>query len=114
MDESWRIAELEAEVKRLRHAIIRSTHEIEQTLGKALGYPEYDETVCSDGNPNGDVCVGCEVPETLALQAAERIASLTAEVERFRAIIRSREETALDSIILMSLMDEDSSVEWRE
>src|SRR5436190_10735496 len=71
---------LRAEVEHLRTAIYKSTDELEQTLGKALGYPEYDETVMPGGNPEGAVCVGPNVPESLASEAADLIGRLRAEV----------------------------------
>jgi hypothetical protein len=48
-------------------------YEIDQTLGKALGYPEYTEDFDA---PDGDVCTGEHVPVTLAHEAAERIDAL--------------------------------------
>jgi hypothetical protein len=64
----------EAEVARLRDALARQNHEIEQTLGKALGYPPlYPDVSPVD---DGQVCVGDHVAETLALEAADRITRL--------------------------------------
>jgi hypothetical protein len=58
----------------LRAALTRQNHEIEQTLGKTLGYPP----LYPDASPvdDGQVCVGPHVAETLALEAADRIARL--------------------------------------
>ena len=57
-------------------------HEIEQTLGKALGYPEFTAEFFPDGKPNGDVCVGEHTPETLAAEAARRLRELADTIER--------------------------------
>ena len=72
-----------------RHRTIIMHQEIEQTLGKALGYPElYPDVSQID---NGTVCVGDNVPETLAQEAAGRIqwlreknAALEEEMKRLR------------------------------
>lgn len=58
-------------------------YQIEQILGKALGYPYLDHTVCSKCHPvigctcgDPQVCVGDHVPETLAMEAATLIKKL--------------------------------------
>ena len=54
-------------------------HEVEQTLGKALGYPElYPYASLED---DGTVCVGDHVPETLATEAARRLQELKRQLE---------------------------------
>jgi hypothetical protein len=62
----------------LRDKAIDNEREIEQILGKALGYPRYcDDPKNFPGATEADgVCVGVEVAVTLALQAADRIAAL--------------------------------------
>lgn len=50
-------------------------HEIGQILGKALGYPEADETVME--KPDGSVVTGDNTPVTLAMEAAGRIKRLS-------------------------------------
>jgi hypothetical protein len=65
-------------------AMLAEFNEIEQILGKALGYPAYGPEMFEDGNPDGTVCVGDHVPVTLAMEAAQRIAKLN---ERGRAIM---------------------------
>lgn len=66
----------EAENVRLRSAISKDQHEIEQTLGKALGYPPlYPVASTVD---DGTVGVGDHVAATLAAEAAESI-----ETDRF-------------------------------
>jgi hypothetical protein len=73
---------LEAEVARLRGACVTMQHEIQQTLGKALGYPAaYPDVSTAD---DGAVVVGEHIAETLALEAAETIARLRRQVEARR------------------------------
>ena len=73
--------DLVAEIRRLRAAL----REIEQVLGKALGYPLYGPEMFPDGVPDGSVCVGDHVPESLADEAAARIGALTRERDEARA-----------------------------
>ena len=65
---------------------IRSANEIEQILGKALGYPWYkdDPKNFPDATEANGVCVGDHVPESLAAEAAARIADLQADLARER------------------------------
>ena len=75
----WQYAHrLEAEIERLRDAYTTQVHDIEQTLGQALGYPWYkDDQVNFCGATEADgVCVGEHVPETLAAEAAAEIGKL--------------------------------------
>lgn len=72
------------ESARLQKAYCTTASEIEQTLGKALGYPELYPHA-SDVN-DGAVCVGDHVPETLAAEAAKKIA----ELKQNRAAIAER------------------------
>ena len=69
-----------AEVDRLRAAITTQSHTIEQTLGRALGYPRFcdDPANFPDATYADGVCVGEHVAETLAIEAARKIADLTA------------------------------------
>jgi hypothetical protein len=64
-------------------------HEVDQTLGRALGYPEYAPDM---GAPEGDVCTGDHVPETLAMEAAGKIRELTAERDRLRVALANIRE----------------------
>jgi hypothetical protein len=68
-----------AELMRLRGALVRQGHEIEQTLGRALGYPP----LCpGEGTvDHGQVCVGEHTAESLAAEAAETISRLRGERE---------------------------------
>lgn len=74
-------AALAAQLATLRAKSIASHEEICQTLGLALGYPRYcDDQINFPGSTEAHgVCVGDQVAETLALQAAERITALTQE-----------------------------------
>jgi hypothetical protein len=77
-----RVRELEAEAE----AGIKMGHEIEQILGKALGYPWYkDDQQNFPGATEADgVCVGEHVAESIAAEAANRIAQLEAELAKLR------------------------------
>ena len=77
----------EAELARLRYACQKNDNDIEQVLGRALGYPRYcDDQINFPGSTDADgVCVGDQVAASLALQAADRIKALTAELEQARA-----------------------------
>lgn len=68
------------EIERLRTACSKQNSEIEQTLGRALGYPQMYEAdgmiVAPDypgAKPIDQVCVGEHVAETLAEEAAKRL-----------------------------------------
>jgi len=78
----------------LRTAVARESREIEQTLGKALGYPWYKDDPKNFPNAteaNG-VCVGEHVPASLAVEAARKIADLTRERDEARAMQRGAEQ----------------------
>jgi len=57
-------------------------HEVEQTLGKALGYPWFkdDRANFPDATEADRVCVGEHVPESIALEVANKIKELEAEL----------------------------------
>ena len=78
--------DLAAEVERLRRACAAEELDIQQTLGKALRYPWFkDDPKNFPGATEKDgVCVGGHVAASLADEAAKRIESLAAEVERLR------------------------------
>ena len=79
-----RIAKLEAECKCLRQELTKQSHEVEQILGKALGYPSgYPDVSEVD---DGSVCVMDHTPETLAMEAARVIVTLKAEVARLNEL----------------------------
>lgn len=71
--------EAKTENTRLREACIKDEHEIQQVLGKALGYPElYPKASEVD---DGTVCVGEHVGVTVAQEAADKIKSLEQDAE---------------------------------
>lgn len=72
------LATVERDLNRLRALSLAQGHEIEQTLGAALGYPRFcDDQDAFPGATEADgVCVGDHTPETLAEEAAERIVTL--------------------------------------
>jgi hypothetical protein len=74
----------ETELKRMQAAARRSSFEIEQTLGRALGYPRYCDSPENfpDATDADGVCTGDHVPETLAAEAADRIRSLELELSK--------------------------------
>jgi hypothetical protein len=67
------------ELLELRNRVIADEQEIEQILGKALGYPWYkDDQKNFPGTTEADgVCIGDHVAVTIAMEAADRITKLT-------------------------------------
>lgn len=51
--------------------LLKEQYEIDQILGKALGYPEADETIME--KPDGSVVTGEHTEVTLAMEAAKHI-----------------------------------------
>ena len=80
---------LTAERDRYKHAAITTEHEVEQILGKALGYPVYGPDM--GGGP--DVCVGDHVASSLASQAVDRLTHLTAERDQVAELYAKALET---------------------
>lgn len=74
-----------AEVKRLATLTF---HEVEQTLGKALGYPWFkdDQKNFPGATEKDGVCVGEHVPETIAAEAARRLVEAKEECAEVTAI----------------------------
>lgn len=68
-------------------ALLAENFEIEQILGRALGYPEL-YPAASDLD-DGQVGVGDNVPITLALEAASLITKLRKELEDAKSQARS-------------------------
>jgi hypothetical protein len=67
--------------------MMKSLAEIDQVLGKALGYPRYADD--PDNFPdvkNDSVCTGEHTPVTIAHEAASKIESQRREIERLRGI----------------------------
>lgn len=78
--------ELHTELERVSNAIISQSHEISQTLGKALGYPKFSDDQKNFPGSTGDgVCVGEHVAETLAMEAATMIANLRERLDKYEA-----------------------------
>lgn len=77
----------------LRQKVIAEFHDIEQTLGSALGYPRYcdDQKNFPGAEPKDGVCVGDHVAATLAQEAAATIHRLRAENEKLKSLLESRE-----------------------
>jgi hypothetical protein len=53
-----------------RDGLAQEAYEVDQTLGKALGYPVYGPEMDA---PAGDVCTGEDTPATLAAAAAQQL-----------------------------------------
>lgn len=70
--------EAAAEIERLRAAYHRTQSEVQQTLGKALGYPWFkdDQKNFPGATEANGVCVGDHVAESLANEAAAKIEHL--------------------------------------
>jgi hypothetical protein len=82
---SWDPQALAAGLARMTvmlHRMGQEMFEVEQTLGKALGYPEYTAEFFPDGVPDGSVCSGELTPGLIAREAADRIRDLKAELEQ--------------------------------
>ena len=83
------------ELLQLRAACARSNAVICNILGQALGYPRFvdDPTHFPDATEADGVCVGDHVAETIAMEAAWRIASLREQGAALRAqvaVLRAR------------------------
>ncbi len=78
--------------------------EVEQVLGKALGYPYYkdDQENFPGATEDSGVCVGDHVPESLLAEAAHRIVDLghhtdkPSKGELWRCVYQGDPEDALD------------------
>lgn len=84
-----------------REIVSKMNDEICQTLGKALGYPWFkdDQKNFPGATESNGVCVGDHVAETLAMEAASRIAKQQAEFETTR---KELEQTKKNFDILVS------------
>lgn len=91
------VEERDAELARLRAACRKNDNDIEQVLGRALGYPRYcDDQTNFPGSTDADgVCVGDQVAASLAMQASDLVAQLRADLAEARADVQ-RFEAALD------------------
>ncbi len=84
------VAEQDAEIARLRDACVRQAREVEQTLGRALGFPRYADDPANFPEVAPDdprVFVGEYVAETLARMAADRIRSLDHDTKNERPML---------------------------
>jgi len=75
----------------LEAAIAHESWEIEQILGKILGYPLMGPEV---GGDYTTVCVGDHVPATLAMEAADKIRKLQAIIENANLQYQKDQEAA--------------------
>lgn len=122
------LATVERERDRLRKAAASQNHEIEQTLGAALGYPRFsDDPENFPGATEADgVCVGDHVAETLAEEAAATIEKYRADLveanadrKRMYAITLPSENEArirarlFESIAAVARMGEDGATRAR-
>lgn len=93
--ETERADQADALAEKAQQAYYQQANEIDQILGKALGYPWYkdDQKNFPGATEANGVCTGDHVPESLAMEAAARLAQ--AERERDEATdLKAGEETA--------------------
>lgn len=83
-----------AEMKRQLKGYQQECYDVEQALGKALGYPWHkDDQRNFPGATEADgVCVGEHVPATIASEAAGRIAELEARIEDYQVSAHTDDE----------------------
>lgn len=91
--ERQRAEAAEAEIKRIQDVYVAGDHEVEQILGRVLGYPRYCDD--QDNFPGAlfedGVCVGEHVPATLAAEAAAALATARTRIaELAEALSRVR------------------------
>lgn len=72
--ENWTLITLK-HLEPIKQLFDKQNHEICQILGKALGYPKYADDSLSVAIDD-DVCVGEHVAETIAMEAAKKLAKL--------------------------------------
>jgi hypothetical protein len=79
-------------IAKLEDGIARESHDIEQSLGIALGYPWYkdDPKNFPDATEESGVCVGEHVPASIAAEAARRITELEAVIADLEAEVCGR------------------------
>ena len=75
------------EYNRMRRLIAKQNEDIEQTCGKALGYPWFkdDQKNFPGSTEEHGVCVGEHVAETIADELADAYAKAQAEIARLKA-----------------------------
>lgn len=84
----WRdtMNEAAAEIEKLRAAYSNLQNDVQQTLGKVLGYPWFkdDQKNFPGATEDNGVCVGDHVAESIAVEAAAEIEKLQADWETAR------------------------------
>lgn len=87
------ILALRAENNRIRKAVAAEDAQIQQTLGKALGYPWFkdDQEHFPDATEDNGVFTGMHVAATIAAEAAVKLMKLRAERDALRAAVRDAE-----------------------
>lgn len=87
-----RIAELEERLRRVIDGFRRELNDVEQTCGKALGYPRYcDDQANFPGATEVDgVCVGDHVAASIAAELANRYRDMVEKHGRLEAALLSR------------------------
>lgn len=98
-----------SEFERVKDAYFRLSYDVEQTLGRALGYPRYcDDQKNFPGSTDADgVCVGDHVPGSLAMEAADRIRQLESQskeqskrVDQLRNLIKKTKGLWATAVVL--------------
>jgi hypothetical protein len=69
--EKWNNRSVPAQIETWKYAVAKDNHDINQILGKALGYPEAFPDI-SDVD-DGSVVTGEHIPVTLAMEAAKQL-----------------------------------------
>lgn len=89
------IESMAREIERLRTACATQNYNIEQTLGKALGYPRYGDLSGPTGDHEADdeVFTGEHIAETLAMEAVKEIERLRAEIDKLTDMLVDRDPT---------------------
>jgi hypothetical protein len=90
LDESRRA--LRADYDRMEQGYGREMHEADQILGKARGYPEYDEVNFPEPEARGQVCTGEHTLPSLAAEVADRLKQVEAELAEANRRIASQNE----------------------
>lgn len=87
-----RIAELEERLRVVIDGFRRELNDIEQTCGKALGYPRYcDDQANFPGATEADgVCVGDHVAASIAAELANRHRDVVEKCKRLESALRFR------------------------
>ena len=91
----------DAEIARLRYAFGKESHEVEQILGQALGYPWYkDDPKNFPGTTEKDgVCVGEHIPQTLAMDAVAVIRAMAEALQKVDISMNAEFAKTPDEII---------------